>query len=157
MHEILDIIHKTIYQFFDVCGDNEEVPMSDKDKLLLEVNKTICNNLKALKQEPCGDAISRQAVLDKAYAYGNGLEPEGYCVDVDDIQALPPVTPQPKQIPVGEGLPKKEGLYLVSVKNEHERRYSKTCWFTKYQNWFARQDVVAWMSLPAPFEPQKDD
>lgn len=49
--KILDIIHKTIYQFFDVCGDDEEVPMSDKDKLLLEVNKAICNNLKALKEE----------------------------------------------------------------------------------------------------------
>jgi hypothetical protein len=39
------------------------------------------------------DCVSRQAVLDKAYAYGSGLEPEGYCVDVEDIQALPPVTP----------------------------------------------------------------
>ena len=52
MKEILDVIHKTIYQFFDVCGDDEEVPMSDKDELLLEVNKAICNNLKALEQEP---------------------------------------------------------------------------------------------------------
>lgn len=49
MKEILDVIHNTIYQFFDVCGDNEEAPMSDKDKLLLEVNKAICNNLKALE------------------------------------------------------------------------------------------------------------
>lgn len=52
MQEILSIIHKTIYQFFDVCEDDEEVPLSDKDKLLLEVNKAICNNLKALEQEP---------------------------------------------------------------------------------------------------------
>lgn len=51
MSEILDVIHKTIYQFFDVCGDDEEVPMSDKDKLLLEVNKAICNNIKALEQD----------------------------------------------------------------------------------------------------------
>ncbi len=64
MHEILDVIHNTIYQFFDVCGDDEEVPISDKDKLLLEVNKAICNNLKALEQEPCEDAISRQAAKD---------------------------------------------------------------------------------------------
>lgn len=49
--EILDIIHKTIYQFFDVCGDEEEAPMSDKDKLLLEVNKAICNNLKEVYNE----------------------------------------------------------------------------------------------------------
>ncbi len=45
------IIHKTIYQFFDACEDDEEAPMSDKDKLLLEVNKAICNNLKALEKE----------------------------------------------------------------------------------------------------------
>ena len=51
-NEILDVVHKTICQFFDVCGDDEEVPMSDKDKLLLEVNKAICDNLKALEQEP---------------------------------------------------------------------------------------------------------
>lgn len=48
MKEILNVIHNTIYQFFDVCGDDEEVPMSDKDELLLEVNKAICNNLKAM-------------------------------------------------------------------------------------------------------------
>ena len=51
MKEILDAIHKTIYQFFDVCGDDEEGPISDKDKLLLEVNKAICDNLKALDQK----------------------------------------------------------------------------------------------------------
>lgn len=37
------------------------------------------------------DFISRQAALDKAYAYGYGLEPEGFCVEVEDIQALPSV------------------------------------------------------------------
>lgn len=57
MKEILDVVHKTIYQFFDVCGDKEEVPMSDKDKLLLEVNKAICNNLKALEQELTMDEV----------------------------------------------------------------------------------------------------
>lgn len=43
---ILDVIHRTIYEFID---DLEDEVMSDKDKLLLEVNKAICNNLKALK------------------------------------------------------------------------------------------------------------
>ena len=52
MNKMIDVVHDTIYQFFDVCGDDEEAPMSDKDKLLLEVNKAICNNLKALEQEP---------------------------------------------------------------------------------------------------------
>ena len=52
--------------------------------------------------EPCEDCVSRQAVLDKAYAYGNGLEPVGYCVNVEDIQALPPIQPKVK---VGHWIP----------------------------------------------------
>ncbi len=43
--------------------------------------------------EPSEDCVSRQAILDNAYTYGNGLEPDGYCVNVEDIQALPPVAP----------------------------------------------------------------
>lgn len=60
MNEILDVIHNTIYQFFDICGDDEEVPISDKDKLLLEVNKAICNNLKALEQDSILDQIKEE-------------------------------------------------------------------------------------------------
>ncbi len=67
MTEILDIIHDTIYQFFDICEDDEEVPMSDKDKLLLEVNKAICNNLKALEQERKWIPVSER--LPKAGEY----------------------------------------------------------------------------------------
>lgn len=59
-----------------------------------ELKQILLNGIQ--KQQPCDDCISRQAVLDNAYAYGNGLEPEGYCVNVEDILALPSVTPQPK-------------------------------------------------------------
>ena len=55
----------------------------------------------------------------------------------------------PKWIPVTERLPETDGLYLVSVKNDHKRRYSKTAWYEK-QSWFARQDVTHWMPLPEP-------
>jgi hypothetical protein len=102
MKEILDIIHKTIYQFFDVCGDDEEAPMSDKDKLLLEVNKAICNNLKALEQQPCEDAISRQAAIDalgeKPLAWVEGEYELGlqnqWENDVDAIKTLLPAQPK---------------------------------------------------------------
>ena len=119
---VIDIIHKTIYDFFDVCGDDEEVPISDKDKLLLKVNKAICNNIKALEQEPncpyyvidedghglcknhrleqeqSGDLISRQAVQDyiakylSQYLYNDVRE----AVEVIDeyIGELPSVNPQ---------------------------------------------------------------
>ena len=98
MKEILDVIHKTIYQFFDVCGDDEEVPLSDKDKLLLKVNKAICNNLKALEQEPCEDAVSREAVLDMLEDINAETEGVGFYYKhyVEYIKKLPPVTPKPK-------------------------------------------------------------
>ena len=98
MNEILDVIHKTIYQFFDVCGDNEEVSISDKDKLLLEVNKAICNNLKILEQESCEDVISRQAVLNAITA--NCIWENEYNLTSSRIkkavESLPPVNPQSK-------------------------------------------------------------
>ena len=50
--------------------------------------------LEALEQESCEDCISREYILSKAYAYGNGLEPEGYCVEVEDIQQAPSVQPK---------------------------------------------------------------
>lgn len=63
---------------------------------------------------------------------------------IDDI-------PELHWIPVTEKPPEVSGCYLVSVKNDHERRYSKTAWFGKGV-WFARQDVLAWMPLPEPFK-----
>ena len=61
----------------------------------------------------------------------------------------------PKWIPVTERLPETDGLYLVSVKNDHKRRYSKTAWYEK-QSWFARQDVTHWMPLPQPPKEASD-
>ena len=48
--KIEEVIHKTIFEHFDIVPDDSEEPMTDKDKLLLEVNKEICNNIKKLFQ-----------------------------------------------------------------------------------------------------------
>ena len=56
-------------------------------------------------------------------------------------------------IPVTERLPEEDGCYLVAVKNDHKRRYSKTAWFS-YDSWFTRQDVTHWMPLPQPPEEE---
>lgn len=57
-------------------------------------------------------------------------------------------------IPVTERLPEEEGCYLVTVKNDHERRYSKTAWYSG-DGWFARQDIIAWRSTPEPYKEKK--
>jgi hypothetical protein len=73
---------------------------------------------------------------------------------IDWIDEAPTIQAEPHWIPVTERLPEVNGCYLVSVKNDHERRYSKTAWFEKGV-WFARQDVVAWMPLPEPMRMEK--
>lgn len=67
---------------------------------------------------------------------------------MDDLAAL-----MPRWIPVTERLPEEDGCYLVAVKNDHKRRYSKTAWFSNGA-WFARQDVTHWM--PIPKEPKEE-
>lgn len=62
-------------------------------------NEKKCEEIiKALEQEPCDDAISRQAVLDlpriKTHnVWGNVIYES---VDVENVRQLPPVTPQQK-------------------------------------------------------------
>jgi len=54
--------------------------------------------IKLFEQEPCDDAISRDAVMDKLHEYFDPLEDgEDICpADIySEIQALPPVTPKP--------------------------------------------------------------
>ena len=78
------------------------------------------------------------------------------CLDfrqlVEFLKELKQLREQTRWIPVSERLPEKEGLYLVSVKNDHERRYSKTCQYMGRNHWFARQDVEAWMPLPSSYQ-----
>lgn len=73
------------------------------------------------------------------------------CTIKDLLDSQPTVHPEPHWIPVTERPPEESGCYLVSVKNDHKRRYSKTAWFEK-DAWLARQDVIAWMPLPEPWK-----
>jgi len=48
------------------------------------------------EQEPCSDAISRQAALDKKELVELEDGQSFYCISPEDVETLPPVTPQPK-------------------------------------------------------------
>lgn len=96
---ILDVIHKTIYEFLD-----EDEVMSDKDKLLLEVNKAICNNLKALEREPnvghwiqggitdecsrCGYLNMRNGTMQYKYCPECGAKMESDVHDFDNLDLM---------------------------------------------------------------------
>lgn len=61
------------------------------------VNTALDTACKALEQEPCEDAISRQAVLSMQYRIDDSATLSSRdVVNVDDIEDLPPVTPQSK-------------------------------------------------------------
>lgn len=61
---------------------------------------------------------------------------------------------QDRWIPCDERLPEKEGCYLVTVKNDHKRKYSKTAWYSG-DGWFARQDIIAWRLTPEPYTEEE--
>ena len=42
--DVIDLVHKTIFEFFEY-GDE---PMNEQEKMLLEINKAICNGIKDL-------------------------------------------------------------------------------------------------------------
>lgn len=63
---------------------------------------------------------------------------------------------QDKWIPVSVRLPEEEGCYLVTVRNDHKRKYSKTAWYSG-DGWFARQDIIAWRPLPEPYTEDEHD
>lgn len=68
---VIDVIHKTIYGFFDLVADDSEEPMSEKDKLLLEVNKAVCNAIMEMPNEK-----------RKVVGVGKWIEKDGWDGDV---------------------------------------------------------------------------
>lgn len=57
--------------------------------------ESLMAGVKALEQEPCEDAISRQAVDDAIYDYSRSCD-VNYAQIMEFIDKLPSVTPQPK-------------------------------------------------------------
>lgn len=81
-------------QTFEWCTDCKEY---DQEKHCCHRwSKVIRNTVEEMKQQPCEDCISRQAVLDKKELVKLDDGQSFYCISPEDVETLPPVTPQPK-------------------------------------------------------------
>lgn len=71
---------------------------------------------KALKREPCEDAISRQAMEKITWEEPSYTDALNVLTEVrEKVRAMPPVTPRSKWIPVNEQLPKENEWYQCTV------------------------------------------
>lgn len=96
--EIIDGLKFTVDMFlFDPdTGETFAEPRNDMDKITIDACK---GAIELLKQEPCGDCISRQAALRQAInahkmAQENGFDFKDICEEY--LNVLPVVTPQVK-------------------------------------------------------------
>ena len=128
--------------------------------------------IKALEQEPCEDAISREAVL-KLFATHDGK----YLYEA--IRELPPVQPELKTgwVPVSERLPEEYGEYLITwttstskkpfisiceceetLVYDHEHNRFKVEWLLDdYIKGYPDIEVVAYMPLPEPYKAESEE
>ena len=89
---VIDEIHKGIYELFDMCDDDES-PFTQKDKVLLEVNKSITERIRKLpvrevvlcrecKWSKCYICIDKFGNTETAWRCQNWFgetEEEGFC------------------------------------------------------------------------------
>ena len=117
------------------------------------------NYIKMLEQQPCEDCISRKAVLDKKELVELEDGQSFYCINPEDVETLPSVTPQQTSwISVSERLPEKDEVVLITNKwHEVDKAlYIGGEMFDIIINYLQKEEVIAWMPLPEPYKAESE-
>lgn len=154
--------NKNLRMYMRLADKNQPCKFLEENYIALDMA------IKALEQQPCGDAISRQAVIDAIYArYIGGKEAvdkapanDHYAEGIDEavcaVEDLPLVTPQQNRwIPVSERLPEKDGCYLVTTTGTNNDIIDIA--FYTDDIWHKASKVKAWMPLPEPYKAESEE
>lgn len=121
----------------------------------------------------CLDAISRQMAIGAVNMYlrlsTNSQTIQNMTSLQEILEQLPSVRPEPKWIPCSERLPEKDTcFYLATIANhglnftttlpddvdvvrwDYDRRKGHNSW-----HWCTERTVIAWMSLPEPYQAER--
>ena len=157
--EAIDVIKSECYVFNPLNFDRSTM-----------INTALDMAIKALKQESCEDAVSREAVLaiagDSCLDLDNYEDTKEFC---DEIKELPSVTPVPKEnkwIPCSKKMPKQNEYvdhvckYYI-VQDEYEdmyvAHYTNIGWIPIDSLYAIETKVVAWMPLPKEYKAETED
>ena len=183
---VIDVIHKAIFDFFDIVDDDDESPMTYKDEQLLTLNKAIVTKIKALPSaQPdvpdtnVGDMISRRAAIDTVRSYYDECDEREESIE-ERLEQLPSAdidlssfsdklwvaayergkAEAVRWIPVSEQLPEDEQEVLFSTKTGrvHLGRYHND---NSVNQWYSTLDKMrAWNNVVNAWmplpEPYKD-
>ena len=141
--EAIKVVHKVIYDYFDMVEDDDESPITYKDKQLLEINKKITQRIKALPSAQQWNIIKKTPMTeDERKEWSEKL---GY--DVEYNGAF-----------IYSNLPD-DGEDVI-VCTQYNRVYIDTfcqddgCYFEECGD---MDGIVAWMPLPEPWKGEEND
>ena len=122
--------------------------------------------IKALSQEPCDDVVSREVFITRYRKWMKieyGKIPDDDTLAIRVIKSLPSVTQKSgKWIPVSERLPEDNKQVLIQYRTRYRDDVNlfdvtSRADYNYWQGIGREIDVIAWMPLPEPYEPQESE
>lgn len=146
-----------------------EINQSYHGQMPNEVNHSIwkeINELPSAQPEPCGDAVSRQYILNALAEYIEEYEEldKGEIHDLKwcamgeakmVVKEAPSAQTEPQWIPCSEWLPENDDAVLIS----HKHGVGKAWWNGRFWSSATKKcykTVTAWMPLPEPYREEGD-
>ena len=131
-------------------------------------SRAIKKAIKALEQESCEDAVSRQAMLDAITEIDDNINMDIYTNEVreiiDDLPSVIPARKKEEWISCSEKMPKQNEYignvckyYLVQDEygDMYVAHYTEKGW-RPIESLFFLDDVIAWMPLPEPYKAESE-